>query len=285
MCLLEPRSVQSLPGLFTKSRRCKGTRFRTVQRVCPDQKKYFLKGSYTLEAAVVLPLVAGFFVTVLFFFRVMQIQTGVQQALSYAGRKTACEASIVHSQAALLTSAEAYFIGELKKCGYVEQYVSGGHIWISPVRSDVSGSYIDLKVDYFVKLPIDFFTVKGFSVSQQCRSRKWTGDRENDSLEDYVYVTENGTVYHLSRSCTYLDLSIQAAESGQMEEKRNKNGNKYYGCSDCAAENECPSVVYITDYGTCYHHSLTCSSLKRTVFMIPLSQVGGKGACSKCGGL
>lgn len=234
---------------------------------------------------MVLPLIAGFFVAVLFFFRVLQIQTGVQQALYYAGRKTASEASVVHSQTALLASAEVYFLSELQKCSYVEQFVSGGRIWISPVRSDVSGSFIELKADYFVKLPIDFFTVKGFAVSQQCKSRKWTGDRDDNDLEDYVYVTENGTVYHKSRSCSYLDLSIQGAAAGQVEDKRNKNGHKYYACSECAAENESPEIVYITDYGTCYHQSLACSSLKRTVFMIPLSQIGGRGACSKCGGL
>ena len=38
------------------------------------------KGSYTLEAAVILPMMAGFFVAILFFFRVLQIQTGVQEA-------------------------------------------------------------------------------------------------------------------------------------------------------------------------------------------------------------
>ena len=45
-------------------------------------KKAFLhirsKGSYTLEMAVVLPLVTAFMVSILFFFRVLQVQTQVQ---------------------------------------------------------------------------------------------------------------------------------------------------------------------------------------------------------------
>ena len=36
------------------------------------------KGSYTLEAAVIIPILAFFFVTILFFFRVLQVQTQVQ---------------------------------------------------------------------------------------------------------------------------------------------------------------------------------------------------------------
>ena len=69
----------------------------------------FFKGSYTLEAAVIIPVAAVFFLTLLFFFRVLQIQTEVQEALNYASRKTACEASAVSSQTGLLVSAEAYF--------------------------------------------------------------------------------------------------------------------------------------------------------------------------------
>ena len=67
------------------------------------------KGSYTLEAAVIIPVTAVFFLTLLFFFRVLQIQTEVQEALNYASRKTACEAAAVSSQTGLLVSAEAYF--------------------------------------------------------------------------------------------------------------------------------------------------------------------------------
>ena len=71
------------------------------------------KGSYTLEAAVIIPILAFFFVTILFFFRVLQVQTQVQEALDYAGRKTACVASSVSSEAGLFTSAEGYFRKEL----------------------------------------------------------------------------------------------------------------------------------------------------------------------------
>ena len=69
-------------------------------------KKAFLhirsKGSYTLEMAVVLPLVTAFMVSILFFFRVLQVQTQVQEALVYASRQTAAQASIGDSSAALL---------------------------------------------------------------------------------------------------------------------------------------------------------------------------------------
>lgn len=229
---------------------------------------------------MVLPLAAAFFVAVLFFFRVLQVQTDVAGALSYAARKTACEAGAVSQETVLLVSAEVLFRKELHNCRYVDSYVPGG---ISLLRSNLSGDYVELRADYFVRLPIRFFTVEGFAVSQCSVSRKWTGDGDTcaDEMEDYVYVTKNGTVYHRSRGCSYLDLSIQAVESGTVDSRRNKGGGKYYACSCVSGKDT--GVLYITDYGTSYHQNLACSGLKRTVYMVPLSKVGGKGACSKCG--
>ena len=66
------------------------------------------KGSYTLEAAVVIPLVAAYLVTVLSFFIILNIQCAVDEALLYTGRKTAVESSIVESEELLLVSAKAY---------------------------------------------------------------------------------------------------------------------------------------------------------------------------------
>lgn len=48
-----------------------------------------LSAVFTLEAAVVMPVLACFFVSVLFFFRIMQIQLEVQRALDDTGRKLA----------------------------------------------------------------------------------------------------------------------------------------------------------------------------------------------------
>lgn len=251
---------------------CKETRFCACR-----------KGSYTLEAAVVLPLMAGFFLAILFFFRVLQVQTGVQTALYYASRKTACEASTVSSQTALLVSAEAYFQKEVRQYESVSKYVRGGSWGVSLLRSDIAESHVNLKADYFIKLPINFFKIRGITVSQCSKSRKWTGDRENLGEEGYVYVAKNGTVYHLTRDCPYLDLSIRAVAADQLSALKNKSDHKYYACSGCVAKNKGAKIVYITDYGTHYHVSLTCSGLKRSVYLIPISEVGEKGACSKCG--
>ena len=242
------------------------------------------RGSYTLEAAVVLPLLVGACTVCLFFFRVLQVQTQVQEALTYASRKTACEASISSSPVVLMASAEVYLQKQLATCDTVKQYVTGGQLGVSVLRSEVSEKQINLRAEYYIKFPINFFGWKGWYVSQHSNSRKWVGDRQASDEEIYVYVTENGSVYHTSRSCHYLDLSIQKVNSGTVGDLRNKDGHIYYACLDCVAKNSKTETKYITDYGVCYHDSLLCSGLKRTIYMVKLSEVKGKGKCSKCVG-
>jgi hypothetical protein len=268
-CIAVPQTSQFKP-LYVS---CKRT------SPCPRRK-----ASYTLEAAVILPLLAGFFVAILFFFRVLQVETQVQEALDYASRKTACEASTVSSAAALQVSAEGYFRKELSQYTLPNKYVSGGNMAISLLGSSYEDNFVTLRATYTMKVPIGFFGWKGFVVAQGSKIHKWTGDRDDGEQTDYVYVTERGTVYHRDRKCSYLDLSIQTVNYSGVDSKRNKNGNKYYACSECSSGKTVAGLVYITNYGTSYHTKVSCSGLKRTINLIPITEVGSKGACSKCGG-
>ena len=114
-------------------------------------KKAFLhirsKGSYTLEMAVVLPLVTAFMVSILFFFRVLQVQTQVQEALVYASRQTAAQASIGDSSAALFASAEMQFRKELQQHKEYRHYVSESSGGVSLLLSDFEGPEITLRAD------------------------------------------------------------------------------------------------------------------------------------------
>ena len=140
-----------------------------------------------------------------------------------------------------------------------------------------------MQVNYYIKIPISFFVVKGVGICQKSKSHKWIGDRTDGKQSDYVYVTKHGTVYHRSRKCHYLDLSIKSTDYAQISSMRNKNEHKYSACSGCVAKNHVAGKVYVTDYGTCYHSDLACSGLKRTIYLILLEETGGKRACGKCG--
>lgn len=243
------------------------------------------KASYTLEAAVVFPVVTGFIVFILMFFRILQIQTSVEAALVYASRMTAVEACAVESDVALLASAKGFFVSQLSDSEIVEEYVDGGIWGISILQSETTDENISLIANYNIKLPIGFFEIDTFDMSQKSVSRKWIGKSLTEESEDYVYITDYGTVYHKSKSCSYLDLSINRVNIGEIKLLRNKNGGKYSACSKCAEKISEFSMVYVTDYGTLYHGDVSCSALKRTVRIVPLSEVFDMPACSKCGGI
>ncbi len=261
----------------------KNARQKTEDAFCNGAPLCARRGSFTLEAAVVIPLTAAFLAALLFFFRVLQIQTAVSGALSYAGRKSAAASSFSDSETAELAAAKLYFLKTLSKDENIDRYVRGGKLGISLAGSDFCGEYIALEAAYEIQLPVHFFSVRGIPVIQKSVNRKWTGESaDGEEADPFVYITPEGTVYHLSTSCHYLDLSIQTVKSAEIGRLRNQNGHKYYACERCAAENPKQKDLYITDYGTVYHASLQCSGLKRTIYEVRLSEVGTRGACSKC---
>ena len=120
-------------------------------------------------------------------------------------------------------------------------------------------------------------------IRQESKSRKWIGTDSDFTEEDaYVYVTEYGIVYHLTKNCKYMDLSIKTVNAAEIGDLRNLNGHKYYACERCVAKNMESGVAFITDYGECFHSSLQCSGLKRTVSLVRKSEVSERKVCSKC---
>ena len=142
--------------------------------------------------------------------------------------------------------------------------------------------------DYSVPwLPKSWGTLR---MVQRMRSHVWIGESLKDRAggqdstdSTTVYVTPTGSVYHTSASCHYLDLSIHSVSCSSLATQRNANGAKYYPCEDCGSAGG-EGLVYITDYGTCWHTSLSCSGLKRTVMETDLSEAEGLRPCSKCAG-
>lgn len=247
------------------------------------------KGSLTIEAAVILPLFACFFAFLLFYFRIMEVQLIVQDALEDTGRSLAIlsvkELEEPTVEMSYLTTAKGVLLLKLKEEPLIEQYVSGGALGVSLMTSEFDGDYILLNANYVMRFPIKLFGNQDFLICQKTQFRKWNGWHgvtECDGLIELVYVTEYGEVYHMRRSCAYLDLSIQKISYAELAGKRNYNGESYRVCELCGGEGTTFASIYITNYGECYHNTITCSGLKRTVYQKLLSEVGGMPACTKC---
>ena len=118
----------------------------------------------------------------------------------------------------------------------------------------------------------------------------YSGDfvgKTDEAKEEYVYVTETGQVYHRNRDCWHLNVSVRSIRGSGLSGERSVDGAKYYRCPYCGkgiSRADASSMeLFVTDYGNRYHTRLDCPGIKRTIRLIPISQVGGRRPCSACG--
>ncbi len=277
-------------ALFSKHRMKEFKKEASYDTYPPDEKSVGTRGSMTLEMAVVLPLMVSFLVFFLFLFRMLWVQESMEEALIFASRTVAVSCFTESReqekpQAEQLAEAELSFRKGLKECGCPVVFIQGEARGISLLSSEFSGDEVIIRAAYEMRMPCVLFGDLRFSFVQSVQSRKWIGnislEQSDSDTDQWVYITTYGTVYHGKRDCRYLDLSIRAVNRHALLTLRNKDGKIYRMCGTCGKSKQ--GTVYVTDYGTHYHSSLSCSGLKRTIYMVKLSQTGGRKPCSKCG--
>lgn len=174
--------------------------------------------------------------------------------------------------------------------------IRGGYKGITFLKSSFmqDGETVDVIAIYRVRFPVLFFNLRDYTVVQRVRTRGFIGDKimgeesdEEDSeiTEEMVYVTKTGRVYHKTKECSHLKLSISNITFNSVGNARNSSGGKYKACEVCSKGKKIKGIqtVYITNDGDRYHTSLGCSGLKRTIYTIAISKVGNKKPCSRCG--
>lgn len=258
--------------------------------VAKGTPRFACKASFTVEAALIIPLVTCFLAFLLFFFHILEIQMQVQTGLDEAGRKLAVYAGALQEEGkaeGMITIAAARLLlqKELSEETELEDWIEGGVKGISLIHSKVSGDELELVATYQVKFPMNLLEPVSFPAIQKTKVRKWTGwnTGEVDETDSWVYITENGSVYHTTKNCSYLDLSIQTVSFRELEFRRSLGGAIYYACPICAKDAAEMGSVYITNYGNRYHVDLNCGGLKRTIYMVRKSEVEDRKACSRCG--
>lgn len=261
----------------------------------------YLPASATLEASLVIPVYIYAVLAVVYIIQVIGIRTTVSQAAYNSVRQLAGYAYVQElsgskedeNEAGIKTlinagMAKKYMLENLLQGHDVEKNIKGGY---SGIGVSVSSMYareneICMIVSYEVNNPFDIFGIGNVKISSQCASAAWVGKKdeneesENDGKDTYVYITAHGTVYHKDRNCTYLKPSVRQITEKELESVRNLSGGKYYLCERCA--NREGSDIFITDYGDRYHKDKNCSGLKRSVFLVPITQVQDMRACLKC---
>lgn len=239
------------------------------------------KGSAAVEASILVPI---FLFAMLFFYSLAEIKMAETELF-----EAAIETSEYMAEYAYLDS-HGDILPMLRYEHYVDEtdlvgrYVEGGLDSVSffgSVPLDWDG-YVKLKVSFDKKCqnPLIYIPAKGtdFMIYQ----RAFVGDSfenenasgENNGDEKYVFVTDNREVYHNSRGCTYLQLSVRSVFISTAIDEG------YSPCEYCGSSAQ--GIVIVTDYGNRFHSDAKCSGLKRTVYRVKLSEVSGLPECSRC---
>lgn len=170
----------------------------------------------------------------------------------------------------------------LEDTSRVDRYVVGGiqGLWITgPEILDEEG-FICIQIHYRVCVPVPLLSKLSMPVCVQVRQKACTGyqeDKKNSDEERYVYIAEYSTVYHTSRSCSHLKLTIIPVTKTVLH----LSYGELLPCAFCGKEPA--ELYYITETGGCYHTSAQCSGLKRTVRRVRLNEINGYAPCSRCG--
>ena len=216
---------------------------RTGRRVSPGASA---KGSMTVEASFALPFLLCAVTALLYLFTCTSVQA--KESMELMGR----------ARLLAVTAGQGYG----------------------------SDPYVKLADADLVSLPFLSVPSGRRLITRRAVVRAWVGYTgetfQKDAGEELVYITPDGTVYHKTRDCSYLRLSIRLLSYESLQDERNLSGSRYTPCIYCVRPGRTGGIVYITNHGTSYHSSMGCRGLKRTVMAVPLSGVEGRNCCSSC---
>ena len=266
----------------------------------PEKEMPSTVGSLTVETALVLPIFMFAMLSVVHLTEGVRFSSMMSAALcetstEYAKYAYAYEKGIsaggLSGRAIGVAAAGSSVLNRLGNSYLQDAPLSGGRSGISFLRSSVldRDETIDLVASYKLSMPYNFLGFMDIGVTDRARVRAFTGydntkkgAKDDEEAQELVYITETGSVYHRQRGCKHLKLNIMTTSIEDVGSKRANDGSKYYPCEYCGKK-AASGNVFITNYGNRYHSSVSCPGLKRKIYTIPISEVGGRGPCSACG--
>lgn len=308
------QSIQSFQlnkfPLSTKNSSIKGISLLISRQKC-------LPGSMTVEAAIVLPIFLFFFLNLGSAIEMIRLHCNLEMALWEVGNRVAVYGHVIEAenlrevendeiykleQSQELDEAESvladigaamFGYGYIK--GQIMEYTGIQYLESSPLHNGAEGlrfaesaaenGCIDVVLTYQVSPFGSMPGFRAFKMANRYYGHLWTGyqiPQEQNSQDQYVFITENGEVYHEDRACTHLKLSVSRVSFADAYIGKNAQGSSYTVCHMCC-DGAVPELVYVTEEGDHYHYVRECPGLKRTVYKLPISQADQYRACSRCG--
>ncbi|MCR4956808.1 MAG: hypothetical protein K6A30_09005 [Lachnospiraceae bacterium] len=228
------------------------------------------KASITVEASIVMWLLALVLGSVMLLFPMIEKQL-VNQQLMLESCRDAKKVSAIGEG-----GTEAFLLGD---CYARWGLRSDGGTVLYFTRKDKE----EIQVISTFSMPFFIRSLSKMKSMQSVLFREWHGYQRLGEEEEYVYVTKTGEVYHRTKSCRHLLLSIRKVLLPAVSSLRNTDGAKYYPCETCI-HGSAPGTVYITSDGNRYHSSKNCRNLLRYIRRIPLSEAKKSyRPCKHCG--
>ena len=282
---------------------------------CMDKNKstfpsFSCNGSLTLETALVLPIFIFAIISFSYFFIILNYQNIMQTSLINTAKSIGrysytlsrinefneedIENKVTLDNEILLTGINTGYAWKKILTDEVKNYTKNSKVIGGTSGIVISSSSIgkskdginDLKVYYRMQINILGSINKRVGLGNRCYFRNWIGESIVDNTKQHtktVYITKTGNVYHLTNTCTYIDLSVSKTTYGNIGDLRNSSGGKYNKCERCVKKAlGSKAVIYITASGNAYHCNGKCSTITRDVIAIDISEIGDRTLCSRC---
>lgn len=269
---------------------------------CPGNGKRNNRGSMTVEAAVVVPLLILFVLHLGSCMEMLRLHGKLEYALWQTGRElavygavetgsNASEETLDNVSGIVSELAVSYLyvngrIGQILGKDYLDNSpLAYGHQGLNYLASEYleEDECINIIITYQVCPQITCFPFPYFRMTSRYYGRAWTGFDVGGITEQktYVYVTEDGQVWHSRGDCSYLKLSVYEAQAETVWSLRNAQGERYRPCSRCGDRSQ-GGTVYLTQEGNRYHSVRSCPSLLRRIHAVVWREDLPHRPCSRC---
>lgn len=279
-------------------------------------------GSMTVEAALVLPVFLIFFLNLASVIEIMRLHGRVEMALWAVGRELCLYGSALRDtgmwdkevltekamgtdtaagtdRAAARTEGILSQLGDLALSytyikGAMEDYLGKDYLDNAPLRGGSGGlqflgtdmvngeDALEIVVTYQA---MPSWTVPGFRsflMENRYYGRLWTGFQIQASAQNVYYLTENREVFHASKNCTHLLLSVRRIPRESLGQVKSSGGAPYRACEKCGQEGDL-GMVWIPKEGECYHTRRDCPGLNRIYREVTWEEAQNYRPCSRCG--
>ena len=205
--------------------------------------------------------------------------TSIQEQVTFEGVKKIMVEEVVNFLGAELL--RNYFLDSLEDTSFKPGIIVNGIQGIDFANSSfmLEDDVIKGVITYKAVPLFHWFHTLEFDVIQVSSCKAWTGYGRDEKIEDIVYKTINGSVYHTINTCTYIKFDVRECIYSMLTGQE--------PCKSCAQGLSFlpEQIVYTTRTGDKFHSTKECKRIKRDIIEIKKSEIGDLRPCSRCGGL